>query len=356
MKIISMLPVLAFGDAVGNDTIAVHKSLQKAGYESVIVAAVIDSRVEKGIARGADDLSWIEPEDVVLYHLSTGHELNYRFAKLKCRKIIKYHNITPPEFFLGYNQSAMANCIDGYKATKLLAKQAQFCFADSEYNKQDLISMGYTCPIEVLPILIPFEDYKKEPDQKVIADMKDGFTNVLFTGRIAPNKRQEDVIAAFSYYKEYYNPKSRLILVGNYNGMETYYNSLREYIEKTGVKDVVFPGHISFAAILAYYRSADLFLSMSDHEGFCVPLVEAMFFDVPVVAKDTSAISYTLGGRGLMLADREPQVAAAAMNRVLTDSSLRKAMIANEKERLEDFEHDRVEKQLLESISSFLQK
>ena len=100
MKIISMLPVLAFGDAVGNDTIAVHNSLQKAGYDSMIVASVIDGRLGSGIATSADDLSFIQPEDVVIYHLSTGHELNQRFAQLNCRKIIKYHNITPPEFFL----------------------------------------------------------------------------------------------------------------------------------------------------------------------------------------------------------------------------------------------------------------
>ena len=352
MKIISMLPVLAFGDAVGNDTIAVHKSLQKAGYDSLIVASVIDGRLGDGLAVSAEDLSFIRPEDIVIYHLSTGHELNKRFAQLKCRKIVKYHNITPPEFFFGYNTSALVNCMEGYRALSMLAGQAEYCFADSEYNKKEMEKAGYRCPIEVLPILIPFDDYTKTPDEEVVSKMSsDGYVNILFTGRIVPNKRQEDVISAFYHYHKYYNSKSRLILIGNYAGMESYYESLRCYIKELGAEDVIFPGHISFSQILSYYKTADLFLCMSDHEGFCVPLIEAMYFKVPILAKKTSAIPYTLGGSGMMLADNDPLVAAAMMNRILTDGSLRDVIISNQNERLKDFEHDKIEEQLLHAIN-----
>lgn len=355
MKIISMLPILAFGDAVGNDTIAVHNSLKKAGYDSMIVASVIDGRLGDGIATSADDLSFIKSEDIVIFHLSTGHELNWRFAKLDCHKIIKYHNITPPEFFFGYNTQALVNCMEGYRALHALAKQAEFCFADSDYNKQELIKAGYRCPIDVLPILIPFDDYKKEPDAEVRQKMtEDGYTNILFTGRIVPNKRQEDVIATFYHYHKYYNPKSRLILIGNYTGMESYYESLQRYIDELGAENIIFPGHISFPAILAYYATADLFLCMSDHEGFCVPLVEAMNFEVPVLAKNTTAIPYTLGGSGMMLEDNDPLVAATAINRILTDTQLRETIIANQNERLQDFSHDRIEQQLLCEIKKFI--
>lgn len=356
MKIISMLPVLAFGDAVGNDTLAVHASLKKAGYESVIAATVIDRRVKADDIKDTEDLSWISPEDVVIYHMSTGHQLNKRFANLNCRKIIRYHNITPPDFFFGYNTGALANCMDGYRAVKECAQVADYCFADSSYNGEELRKMGYECPIDVLPILIPFDDYEKAPDEQIMAQMDDGYTNIIFTGRIAPNKRQEDVIAAFYQYKKYYNPKSRLILVGNYTGMELYYESLKKYVEELGVKDVLFTGHISFAGILAYYRSADLFLCMSDHEGFCVPLVESMYFNIPVIAKDTSAIAGTLGGSGMLLPDADPMTAAAMMNRMLTDEALRNTVLENQKERLRDFAHDTVEKQLLEAIRKYVDK
>ncbi|MBQ8189520.1 MAG: glycosyltransferase [Lachnospiraceae bacterium] len=354
MKIISMLPVLAFGDAVGNDTLAVHNSLKKAGYESVIVAAVIDKRLDANVAMSADDLSWITADDIVIYHLSTGHELNYRFAALPCRKIIKYHNITPPEYFFGYNQNTMTSCMEGYRAASKYVNQAEYCWVDSAYNGEELKQMGYTCPIDVIPILIPFDDYAKKPDKQILERMKDDYVNIIFTGRIAPNKRQEDVIAAFYQYKKYYNQKSRLILVGNHAGMEVYYESLKKYVELLELDDVIFTGHISFEEILAYYCSADIFLCMSDHEGFCVPLVESMYFDVPVLAKGTSAITETLGGSGMILPDNDPMVAASAINRILTDPQLKSAIVANQRERLKDFEHDKIENLLLEKIQKYI--
>lgn len=352
MKIINMIPILAFGDAVGNDTLAVHNSLKKAGYDSIVAASYIDERLGGNLAVSTRDLSFIKPEDIVIYHLSTGHELNERFGSLNCRKIIKYHNITPPEFFFGYDKNAVASCIEGYRQTAALSDKPELVFADSAYNKEELIRMGYRCEIEVLPILIPFEDYRKEPDPEVMTQMDDGYTNIIFTGRVVPNKRQEDVIAAFDCYQKYYNPESRLILVGNCDCVSHYYEGLAAYVRALGVKNVIFTGHIKFPAILAYYRSADLFLSMSDHEGFCVPLVESMFFDVPVIAKDTSAVGWTLGGSGILLSDRDPKLAAGMMNRVLTDSQLKEKILQNQRERLSDFDNHKVEGQLLSRIKS----
>ena len=355
MKIINMLPILSFGDAVGNDALALHHSLQKAGYACELRAAYIAPKIaQTETVRTTDDLSDIKPDDIVIYHLSTGHELNLLFAKLNCKKIIRYHNITPPHFFCGYHPILLENCLDAYNQTRMMAKCADFCLADSAYNREELIRMGYRCNIEVMPILIPFSDYEQEPDAQVIEQMHDGTTNILFTGRISPNKRQEDVIAAFSVYQKQYNPNSRLILVGNYDGMENYYERLQAYVKETGAKNVLFPGHISFPAILAYYHSADLFLCMSDHEGFCVPLVESMFFDIPIVAKNTTAIPYTLGGSGFLLEDENPVIAAALMNRILTDEDLKNKIIVGQRERLHDFAHEKIEKQLLSLIEEFI--
>lgn len=355
MKIINMLPILSFGDAVGNDALALHHSLQKAGYTCELMAAYTAPKIAQNeTVRSTDDLSGIKPDDIVIYHLSTGHELNLLFANLNCKKIIRYHNITPPHFFCGYHPILLENCLDAYHQARMMAKCADFCLADSAYNREELIRMGYRCNIEVMPILIPFSDYEKEPDAQVMEQMHDGMTNILFTGRINPNKRQEDVIAAFCVYQKQYNPNSRLILVGNYEGMENYYERLLVYVKEIGANNVLFSGHISFPAILAYYRSADLFLCMSDHEGFCVPLVEAMFFDIPIVAKNTTAIPYTLGGSGFMLEDENPMIAAALMNRVLTDECLKNKIIDGQRERLCDFAHEKIEKQLLSLIEDFI--
>ena len=355
MKIINMLPILSFGDAVGNDALAIHHSLQKAGYECVLMAdhtAPKIGQVEN--VRSTADLSIIEPDDVVIYHLSTGHLLNLRFIELKCKKIIRYHNITPPYFFCGYHTILLHNCMDAYNQVRMMAPCADFCLADSAYNKQELIRLGYRCPIEVMPILIPFSDYDKKPDEDIMQQLQDGMTNILFTGRIVPNKRQEDIIAAFDVYQKQYNPNSRLILAGNYEGMEKYYQKLQQYIRDNHTQHVIFSGHISFEAILAYYRSADLFLCMSDHEGFCVPLVEAMYFNVPIVAKNTSAIPYTLGGSGFLHDRPTPVETAGVMNRILTDEELRNRIIEGQKERLSEFSHDVVEQQLFHFLQSYL--
>lgn len=355
MRVIQVLPVLSFGDAVGNDTRALYKVLKKEGYSTAIYAEIIDNRLPKGTAYPIAEMPKLKKEDVMIYHMSTGHEANYILDKVECRKIIQYHNITPPEYFAEYNKDAQINCSEGYKATKYFADKVEYGIADSGYNKNELIKMGYKCPIDVLPILIPFEDYEKKPNKNIIRKYSDdGYTNILFTGRIAPNKKQEDVIDAYYYYKKFINPKSRLIFVGNYGGMESYYDRLRRYVKELGLKDVIFTGHIKFDEILAYYRIADVFLCMSEHEGFCVPLVEAMYFNIPIIARDTSAISDTLGGSGILLKENDPVVAAEMINKVVTDKDLRNKVIANQNERQKDFDNSKIAKQFLGYIENFI--
>lgn len=354
MRIVQILPVLAFGDAVGNDTRALKEALLEAGYDTEIYAAVIDERLPQGTAKPYDMLEKLEEDDIVIYHLSTGHKLNYELEKLGGKKVILYHNITPERYFEKYNKDAYSSCGQGIKAAKRLAKVADYAIADSEYNRQDLLSYGFQCDIDVLPILIPFEDYAKRPSARVMKLYDDDYVNILFTGRVVPNKKQEDVIEAFYYYKRFIQPKSRLILVGSFAGIDKYHDQLEAYVNKLGLEDVIFTGQIKFDEILAYYQLADLFLCMSEHEGFCVPIVEAMYFNVPVIARDTSAIAWTLGGSGMLLPDNDPIVAAEMMNRILTDETLRKKILKNQRIRLNDFDNQRVKQQFLESIQKII--
>ena len=151
------------------------------------------------------------------------------------------------------------------------------------------------------------------------------------------------MIRTFYYYHRDYNPKSRLFLVGNDTGMENYRYQLENYIQALGLSGrVIFPGHISFAAILAYYRLADAFVCMSEHEGFCVPLVEAMYFDLPIVAYASSAVPETLGKGGLLLDSKDPQIAAAAIDRVIRDEKLRATIAKEQKARLAQFRYEQV--------------
>lgn len=355
MKIIQVLTTLSFGDAVGNDTVALKKVLEELGYSTGIFAENIDTRLPEGLVTPISELPELRRDDVVIYHLSTGTELNYQFADYPCRKLVIYHNVTPPHFLAPYNQEKARQCQYGLSGAKYLADKVDYCLPVSDFNRRDLAEMGYRCPMDVLPILIPFSDYEKEPSQKVLAKYRERIgANLLFTGRIAPNKCQEDVIAAFAAYKKNYDPDARLFFVGAWQGMEDYYARLLAYTKALDLTDVIFTGHIPFDEILAYYRLADVFVCASEHEGFCVPLVEAMYFDVPIVAYDSSAIADTLGGSGLLLPEKTPLLMAGAISRILTDSELKERILENQRSRLQDFSHAKIKKMFQNYLENFL--
>ncbi len=356
MRIVQVLTTIAFGDAVSNDVLAIRDIISERGFDTGIYAEHIDPKLPEGTAKVIGDLKGLRDEDVILYHGSTGTQLNFDLPKFRGRKIMIYHNITPPEFFEGYSPEAVQLSRFGYEGMRFLADKFSYCLAVSDYNRQDLLRMGYTCPIDVCPILIPFEDYGKAPDEEVLKKyINDGWTNLLFVGRIAPNKKQEDVIRAFCRYQKGFNPKSRLFLVGNGGENNKYENKLKNYVRMLGIEDkVIFPGQIRFNAILAYYRLADVFVCMSEHEGFCVPLVEAMYFDTPIVAYRSSAIPETLGAGGLLLDDKDPGLAAAAIDRVVGDEALRAYISRKQKQRLDDFQYETVKARLIECLDKAL--
>ena len=352
MKIVQLHPTMAFGDAVSNDAAAIDRMLSGMGYKTALYASNVDPRLPEGVAAHWKKMKDLHDDDLLIFHASTGDPLNRMVPTFGGRKMMIYHNITPSTFFRGYSRAAEELTETGRRQIRRLADQFSYCVADSDYNRFELRQMGYQCPIDVCPIMIPFEDYDKEPDGRVLSKYRgDGWTNLLFVGRIAPNKKQEDVIRAFYYYHRDYNPKSRLFLVGNDTGMENYRYQLENYIRALGLTGrVIFPGHISFAAILAYYHLADAFVCMSEHEGFCVPLVEAMYFDLPIVAYSSSAIPETLGKGGLLLDSKDPQVAAAAIDRMIRDKDLRGIIAAERKARLAQFRYEQVSAKMKECI------
>lgn len=342
MRVVQLLTTISFGDAVSNDTIALRGAIEGMGLKTAIYAENIDLRLPRHTAEPVEKLRRLERDDVLIYHKSTGTELSFKLSGYKCRKMMIYHNITPPEFFKPYNTAAAALTEYGLEGVRHLKNKVEYCLADSAFNRANLLDMGYTCPIDVRPILIPFDDYKQSPDESIIKKYtSDGWTNIVFVGRIAPNKRHENLIRTFYHYKKI-NPKSRLILVGSYASMENYYERLLKYAESLNLSDVIFTGHIKFNQILAWYRAADVFLCMSEHEGFCVPLAEAMFFDVPIIAYDTSAIADTLGGSGILLKDNDPLFAAMAADRLVRDRELRVAVVQGQRRRLEDFRYEKI--------------
>ncbi len=356
MKIVQLLPTISFGDAVGNDARAIEEILKEQGYDTRIYAENIDGRLPAGTASYVRDMPHLGNDDVILYHGSTGTELNYTLPSYGGRKVMIYHNITPPHFFSKYSWQSEQLTQTGLEGMRYLSDKLNYCIADSEFNKCCLIEMGYTCEIDICPILIPFSDYDKKPNSKVMARYQnDGYTNLLFVGRIAPNKKQEDVIRAFCCYQKRYNQKSRLFLVGSGDG--PYYERLKKYVSLLGLEDcVIFPGHIRFDEVLAYYHLADVFLCMSEHEGFCVPLVEAMYFKIPIIAYDSSAISDTLGKGGILLDEKTPEVVSGVINRLLADSTLKGYILSKQEEQLHRFSHKAVKAELLKCLEKVIRE
>jgi len=354
MKILQLLPTLAYGDAIGNHTIALRTVIESMGYETGIYAENIGLLANSKIAMDIGELPDLKKDDIILYHLSTGSRLNHEITKLPGHKIIIYHNITPPEYFQGYDLFVARNIRWALEDAKYLADKADYCLTDSDFNKNDLVSLGYQCPIDVMPILIPFSDYEQKPSAKIIKRYNDQCTNIIFTGRIAPNKKQEDIIAAFYYYKKYCDSKARLFLVGSCGQGNLYYEKLKQYVENLELDNVYFTDHIKFDEILAYYQIADIFLCMSEHEGFCVPLVESMFFKVPIIAYNSTAVPFTLGGSGVLVDDKNPLVIAKLIDKVVKDEALRQSIIDGQTSRLNDFTYENIRKQFVKYLEKYI--
>ena len=283
MRILQLLPTISYGDAVGNDVLAMDAALKRHGYRSAICALNIDKRIQKRIIP-FHRCPKLHRDDILIYHMAIASELTEYVKHTDCVRVLRYHNITPPYFFEKYDPISALACHEGLVQVKGMKDVIDFCLPVSNFNASDLAMYGYHCPMRVLPILIPYADYKQEADEKKYAQFCDGKKNILFCGRVVPNKKYEDVIESFYYYHQYWNKESRLILVGNFQKSDTYYGRLKTFIKRNEIENVVFTGHITFKEMLACYRVADAFLCMSEHEGFCVPLVESMMFDTPIIA------------------------------------------------------------------------
>ena len=353
-RIVQMLPTIAYGDAIGNHVLALDRLFKKNGIDTDIYARNIDARITdinvKKIEKFKDDA------DIILYHLSTGDDLNLKIRDYKSRIVINYHNVTPENYFRGYDEISRKLCADGLDQVKMLSGVPEAVICDSVFNMNDLKSYGYECPMEAIPILIAFDDYSKAQNKEILERYRgDGHVNIVFTGRIAPNKKQEDVIRAFYYYHEYINPKSRLFIVGSYRDTDVYYRKLFKYVKKLHLEDVCFTGHIRFDEILAYYGIADVFLCMSEHEGFCVPLVEGMIFEKPVFAYACSAVPETLGNAGVLIYDKSPKNIATVIHDVLKDKNKLAELSKGRKKRLEELSCQKLLEQLKQDMEEIIE-
>src|SRR5438132_4275144 len=261
-------PVVAYGDAIGNDAFELQRMFWSSGVRSDLFAWEAKPEV-RGLVRDWKDLERITNRDgLLLVHHSMGNDVVSDVARLPLRKAIVYHNITPARYFEGLNEHARRYAELGREQLAELARAAEFGFADSEYNRRELAEAG-CANTAVVPIAVDWEQFDVAPDPEVARRLKDERTAILAVGQILPQKAVHDVIAAFARYRDS-DRAARLYLVGSTAMSAAYLERLQDDVRRFGLAEaVVFTGAVTIEQLVAYYRGATAFLTLSDHEGFC---------------------------------------------------------------------------------------
>jgi glycosyltransferase involved in cell wall biosynthesis len=333
-RVHQVLATLGYGDAIGHEVLGIQRVLRGAGCESEIFVETADPRLEDRTLDYRDMIGAIAPEDVLIHHFSIGSRASRTAYALPGRMALVYHNITPPEYFVGVHKDLVKLCFRGRRELTAYVDRCGIALGDSEYNRRELADLGFP-RTGVLPVVPDFVHLAVPPDRRVADDFDDSWTNVMFVGRVIPNKRFENVIRAFHVYRTRHNPRARLLLVGSYSGFERYLAMLHGLIARLGTPDVYFTGHVSNEELTALYDVADLFLCASEHEGFCVPIVEAFYKRVPVLAYAATAVPATMDGGGVLYETTDPFDIARLMDAVLDDSTLEEAVLASQDAALE---------------------
>ena len=317
-RVHQILATLGYGDAIGHEVLGINRALRAAGYESDIIVETADPRLEDLTVDYRDMVGSVTRDDILVHHFSLGSRASRTAFALPCRMILIYHNITPPEYFLGVHEQLVRQCYHGRRELLPYRSRCDLALGDSEFNRQELETLGFS-PTGVLPVVPGFTHLETTGDPRIVEWYDDEWTNILFVGRLIPNKRPDDLIRFFHAYKTGYNPRSRLILAGSYGGFESYLAQLHTLVGALGVRDVHILGQVTNEELTALYDVADLFLCASEHEGFCVPLIESFYKRVPVLAYAATAVPATMDGGGVLYESRDPRTVAALMNALLGD-------------------------------------
>jgi glycosyltransferase involved in cell wall biosynthesis len=329
-----VLATLGYGDAIGHEVLGIQRVLRQAGYDSEIFCENADPRLEDRVVDYWDLPHASHPDNILIHHFSIGSRASRIAYALPDRMVLVYHNITPPEYFVDVNPRLVQLCYLGRRELGLYAQRCDLALGDSSYNTQELDALGF--PLTgVLPVVPDFSHLTGPPNDMQAGAFDDDWVNVMFVGRVIPNKRIEDVIRIFRAYQRWFNPRARLLLVGSHGGFERYVAMLHQLVDRLGATDVHFLGHVSNEELVAYYELADVFLCASEHEGFCVPLVEAFHMGVPVVAYAATAIPATLDGAGVLYTNKDPLHVAALLDRIASDSALRERILDGQDAALE---------------------
>ena len=340
------IPAAHRGDAVGDNARVLRDLFRAWGHTSDIFALTIDDDMRDEARPWSDPTS--RNGDVTIYHYAVPSPMTELFGRLPGARVLHYHNVTPAHFFAPYDAGLVRMCLDGRAQLATLADRTDLALGVSAFNRAERDALGFR-DTGVLPIAVDTDRLRHAPPVPSIESMlaKD-FVNILFVGRIAPNKKIEDVIRLAEHYKRYLDFRYRFIFVGRYDAVPRYYDAIRGLIAEYRMLNerFWFTGPVPDAELAAYYRHAHAYVSLSEHEGFCVPLIEAMAMDVPVLAYGAGAVPETLGGAGVCFTPKDLEQAAELLSALIYDEPFRTQVITGQRARLKDFSRAHLEDQV----------
>ncbi len=343
MRIDQWVPALHRGDAVGDSARLMRDAFRRWGHAADVWALELDHDL-RGDGRAFSDFRAGGPEDVVILHYALPSPLTAALRAHRGRRLLLHHNITPPEFFAPWDEELARICRLGRDELHTLVGHVELALGDSEYNRRELVALGFE-RTGVLPIYLDFARYRDGAGRPLAGNralrrlLDDGLVNLLFVGRLAPNKCQADLIRLASCWRRFVSPDVRLLLLGKPPRRRGYLDALQRLAYEEGFTsdEVVFAGHVEHDELLACYRAARVFVSMSAHEGFGVPLVEAMLMDVPVLAYSAAAVPDTLGGAGVQFHEKHFAELSELAHLLARDEALRARVLSGQRRRVEAF-------------------
>ncbi|NRT90798.1 glycosyltransferase [Clostridium beijerinckii] len=341
MTIVQVLDALDFGDGVSKDVINKYSLLKEMGYETEIYSKWVHENV-KEYRKDIRNLR-LKSNDILIHHFSGEcHSLDEILSQ-NCKKVLVYHNITPEKFF--EEDSNSNHCSIGETQLKQIYKNYDFFLADSQFNADSLYNLGVDKQVDVLPILIEFKAFDHYIQNKILSKKEKLF---LFVGRVAENKKHEDIIDIFEYYYSNIDCNSKLVFVGNTEYSKEYHMNLLDKISKLKAKEnIIFTGKVDDSIVYNYYANADVFICMSEHEGFCIPLLESMYCGVPTLAYDSSAIGSTMGDSGILVYKKDYKKIAKLIHVILENEKINKSIVDAQLKWVDKFKKENIRNEIV---------
>ena len=325
-----VLATLGYGDAIGHEVLGIQRVLHSAGYESEIFVETAHRRLESLTTDYREMVGLIAPDDILIHHFSIGSRASRTAYALPGRMALVYHNITPPEYFLGVHKDLVKLCFRGRRELTAYISRCDIALGDSEYNRQELEQLGFAAS-DVLPVVPDFSHLDGPPSELEAADFDDGWTNILFVGRVIPEQEVRGSSSGRFTSIEHGTTRARgCCWSAPTAGSRRTWRCCSRSSRGSARRDVHFLGHVSNEELTALYDVADLFLCASEHEGFCVPLVESFYKRVPVLAFAATAVPATMDGGGVLYTTKDPFEVARLMAAILDDPDVETAVLASQ--------------------------